>query len=55
MNAMPPNAAIAGTDSCTVAALVAVSPFIASYQIAYPMPDVMPPETAAKASPTVVA
>lgn len=54
MNATPPRAAIAGTDSCTVAALVAASPFIASYQIAYPIPDVTPPEIAASASPTVV-
>jgi hypothetical protein len=35
---MPPTAAMTGTLSCTVAALVALNPRKAVYQMAYPTP-----------------
>ena len=50
-NATPPNAAISGTDNCTVAARMAVSLLSAAYQMTYPMPDVSAPEAIARATP----
>src|SRR5713101_2114301 len=50
-NTTPPNAAISGTDNCTVAARMADSPFSAAYQMTYPMPDVSAPEAIARATP----
>ena len=47
----PPNAAIAGTDSCTVAASVPDNPLSAVYQIAYPIAEATPPERAANRIP----
>ena len=48
---MPPNAAIIGTLSCTVAALVAFSEGNAVYQIAYPMPEAKAPDETAYQTP----
>ena len=42
-----------GTLNWTVAAWVAVSPRIAEYQIAYPIPDVSAPEATAHVIPRV--
>ena len=50
---MPPAAAITGTLNWTVAAWVALSPRIAEYQIAYPIPDVIAPDATAHAMPRV--
>src|SRR5580698_184486 len=43
-NTTPPNAAISGTDNCTVAARMAESLRNAAYQMTYPMPDVSAPD-----------
>ena len=40
-----------GTQSCRIAARVAVRPRSARYQIAYPSPDVRPPDTTASNTP----
>src|SRR5580704_6416487 len=50
-NTTPPNAAISGTDNCTVAARMAESLRSAPYQMTYPMPDVSAPEAIARATP----
>ena len=48
---MPPMAVIMGTDNCTLAACVELSPLIAVYQIAYPNPDVSAPDVIANPTP----
>ncbi len=50
---MPPAAAITGTLNWTVAAWVALSPWTAEYQLAYPIPDVIAPDATADAMPRV--
>ena len=48
---MPPTAAITGTLSCTVAALVVLNPFKAVYQMAYPSPEATAPDNIAYQKP----
>src|SRR5205814_7490399 len=48
---IPPTAAMTGTLSCAVAAVVTVSPGSAEYQIAYSTPDANAPDATAQASP----
>jgi hypothetical protein len=50
-NTTPPMAASTGTDSCTMAARVVVSPRNAVYQTAYPTPDVSVPDRNARSAP----
>src|ERR1700737_1944106 len=52
-NMMPPAAAITGTLSCTVAAIVAFSPRKAAYQMTYPTPDVNAPDNIAYQKPAL--
>src|SRR5688572_987737 len=47
----PPHAAMTGTDSCTIAARVAVRPRKAAYQITYPTPEATAPESTASRIP----
>ena len=44
----PPNAAITGTDSWATAAKVADKPRSAVYQMVYPVPDAIAPDSTAK-------
>ena len=48
---MPPTAAMTGTLSCTVAALVAFNPRNAVYQMAYPTPEANAPDDTAYQTP----
>ena len=50
---MPPTAAITGTLSCTVAALVVLNPFKAVYQMAYPSPEASAPDDNAYQTPSL--
>src|ERR1700752_2922418 len=50
-NATPPHAASTGTESCTIAARVAVRPRRAAYQITYPTPEAAAPERTARRIP----
>jgi hypothetical protein len=49
----PPKAANTGTNSCTVAAWVAVSPLNAAYQMTYPTPEANAPDNTASNTPLV--
>src|ERR1039457_4774458 len=50
---MPPNAAMTGTLSGTVAAVVAFSAGSTEYQVAYPNPEATAPETMEYKTPTI--
>ena len=48
---IPPKAAMTGTLSCTVAALVAFNAGSAEYQMAYPIPEASAPDETAYQNP----
>jgi hypothetical protein len=50
---IPPKAAITGTLSCTVAAVVAFNAGNAVYQMAYPIPEARAPDETAYKSPAL--
>ena len=50
---MPPKAAMTGTLSCTIAALVALNAGNAVYQMTYPIPEASAPDETAYQNPAL--